>query len=167
MSAIDFNKAAYFPLEGSYRETNNATRLGDLDPRMPISVTLLLRYEKDPGSYKVRAAIKTREQFAAQFHASEADIQLVEAFAGHFGLNIIEELPEQRLIHLQGTVDAFERAFRVQLSTCCNAEGIVFRGRIGNIHLPEQLLPVVEAVFGLDDRPAACLLYTSPSPRDS
>lgn len=43
MSAIDFNKAAYFPLEGSYRETNNATRLGDLDPRMPISVTLLWR----------------------------------------------------------------------------------------------------------------------------
>lgn len=159
MSAIDFNKAAYFPLEGSYRETNNATRLGDLDPRMPISVTLLLRYEKDPGSYKVRAAIKTREQFAAQFHASEADIQLVEAFAGHFGLNIIEELPEQRLIHLHGTVDAFERAFRVQLSTCCNAEGIVFRGRIGNIHLPEQLLPVVEAVFGLDDRPAAAPKY--------
>lgn len=159
MSAINFNNAAYFPLEGSYRETTNATRLSDPDPRMPISVTLLLRYEKNPGDYKVRSSIKTREQFAAEFHASEADIQLVEAFAEHFGLNIIEELPEQRLIHLQGTVDAFERAFRVQLSTCCDAEGIIFRGRVGNIHLPEQLLPVIEAVFGLDDRPIASPKY--------
>jgi len=159
MPVINFNHTAYFPLEGSYRQASDFTRLGELDQKMPINVSVLLRYEKSPGTYKSRTTTKTREQFTAKFHAGEADIQLLEDFARHFGLNITEILPDQRMVNLQGTVEAFENAFKIQLFACCDADGVVFRGRTGNIHLPEQLLPVVEAVFGLDDRPAASPKY--------
>ncbi|MGA9480341.1 MAG: S53 family peptidase, partial [Candidatus Acidiferrales bacterium] len=55
---------------------------------------------------------------------------------------------------LSGTVDAFSRAFGVELNRYQNAGGTC-RMRTGTIQIPANLDGIIEGVFGLDNRPQA------------
>ena len=55
---------------------------------------------------------------------------------------------------LSGTVARMSAAFGVTLGEYRDG-GATWRGREGFVHLPADLAPIVEGVFGLDDRPAA------------
>jgi kumamolisin len=96
----------------------------------------------------------SREEFAAAHGASAADVAAVKSFAAAHGLSVVQEHAARRTIVLSGTVAQFNAAFGVDLQQV-EHDGGSFRGRVGSIQLPDELREVVEAVLGLDNRPAA------------
>jgi kumamolisin len=94
------------------------------------------------------------EELEAKYGASGEDIQKVEAFAREHGLEIMEKSPSKRSVVLSGTVAQLNTAFNVNLACYKHPLG-TYRGREGPIYLPAQLIPIVHAVLGLDDRPQA------------
>jgi kumamolisin len=96
----------------------------------------------------------TREEFEAAHGADPKDIQAVRTFARQHGLEVVEASAPRRTVVLAGTVAQMQAAFGVQLGQYEHPGG-TYRGREGEITLPAELQPVVEGVFGLDDRPQA------------
>jgi kumamolisin len=84
--------------------------------------------------------------------ADPDDVALVEQFASDQGLAVTRVDLAARTVDLAGTVSQMDSAFGVELARY-DREGVTFRGREGDVHLPAQLVGVVRAVFGLDDRP--------------
>jgi kumamolisin len=142
---------------------HGAAATGKTDPGEQLQVSVLLRRGNASG-FKARVAKLgdpaatgghlSREAFAREFGASETDIQAVRTFAASHGLTIVGEHAGRRTITLAGTVAQFNEAFSVDLQRFSYAGGS-YRGRTGSIHLPEELHLCVEAVLGLDNRPAA------------
>jgi kumamolisin len=66
----------------------------------------------------------------------------------------VETNSARRSVVLAGTIAAFSAAFGVELQQYEHPGG-AYRGRTGAIHVPEELVPIVQAVLGLDDRPQA------------
>ena len=83
-----------------------------------------------------------------------ADIAAVKEFASKHGLAVVQEHAGRRTVVLSGTVAQFNAAFGVDLQRFEHGGGS-YRGRVGNIHLPEELSGRVEAMLGLDNRPVA------------
>ena len=98
----------------------------------------------------------TRTQYRQQHGSDPAATKLVRAFANEFGLTVAPDTPgpECRTIKLTGTVAAMQKAFGVNLIHK-TIEGTTYRVREGSITLPTQLIGLVEAVLGLDNRPQA------------
>ena len=152
------------PLAGSERSlVPNATRVGAVAADEQITVTVLVRRRPDPvavDSAEVGAGPPvereplTRESFAAARGASAADLVRVEEFARDSHLAVVESSAERRSIRLSGRAADMCTAFGVELSQYSHPDG-AFRGRTGPVYLPSDLADVVEAVFGLDDRPQA------------
>jgi kumamolisin len=93
----------------------------------------------------------SREEFAAAYGAAPADVAKIKAFATKNKLAVVSVNPAQRNVILSGSVKALSAAFGVKLIEYEHPQGN-FRGRIGRIYLPAELVPVVEGVFGLDNR---------------
>jgi kumamolisin len=81
------------------------------------------------------------------------DIARLRRFAADSGLAVTATEPARRLVKLRGTVAACEAAFGTALTIYRQGDR-QFRARTGVLRLPADLLPIVEAVLGLDDRPA-------------
>ena len=152
------------PLSGSEREPFAGARaIGKADPNERLEVSILLR-RRNADALKERAnkmaageRSKTRisrESFAQEFGADPKDIAAVRNFADDNHLTIVDEHPGRRTIVLSGTVAQFNNAFGVELQQFEHAGG-TYRGRTGSVQLPEELHGAVEAVLGLDNRPAA------------
>ena len=96
----------------------------------------------------------SREAFAREYGASEADLSRVEAFAHDHELSVVSASAARRTVILRGTAAQVQAAFSVLLSMY-HSGGVTFRRRSGEVQLPAELTGVVEGVFGLDDRPQA------------
>jgi kumamolisin len=96
----------------------------------------------------------TREAFDQQNGAAPADLEAVADFARSAGLEVVEQSAPRRTIVLAGTVETMSAAFGVSLGRYQDGPA-AWRGREGFVHIPAALAPIVEGVFGLDDRPAA------------
>jgi kumamolisin len=138
-----------------------ATRLGRAAAGERLEVSVILRPVGDTVAGRVAriaqgeaVAPLSRADFAAQCAAAPADMQAVEAFATAHHLTVVEAAPARRTIILSGTVARFEAAFGVELDAYEHESG-TFRGRTGPVMLPPALHGVVQAVLGLDNRPAA------------
>ncbi len=151
------------PLPGSDRDTlSNAAAVGTVNPDKAIEVTVIVRPRPSGGlafSAEEQGALLPRERtplsreaFTAALGADPADLARVEAFAQANGLHAVQTDAARRTVVLRGTIAAFSAAFSVQLARYQTKAG-TFRGRSGPIMLPVDLLPVVQAVLGLDDRP--------------
>ncbi len=152
------------PLAGSERQAMPGSRaVAKADPAERLEVTLLLR-RRSAGAF-ARAAAKLhrhdrvaerleRREFADAYGSDPADAVLVEVFARRHGLAIVQRDVARRTMILAGTVAQFAAAFGVVLENYQYAGG-TFRGRVGAVHLPEELDGIVEAVLGLDNRPQA------------
>jgi kumamolisin len=68
------------------------------------------------------------------------------------GFTAVESSGARRSLVLSGTVAALSNAFGVVLEHYEHPHGS-YRGRTGAVHVPAYLAPIVEGVFGLDDRP--------------
>jgi kumamolisin len=152
------------PLKGSEREPLlGAKATGRADPGERLEVTILLRRQNAADlADRVEKLSKrqnagghlSRTDFENQFGANSADIDKVKKFASAHGLAVVQEHAGRRTVVLSGTVAQFDAAFGVQLQRFEYGGGS-YRGRVGAVQLPDQLNGVVEAVLGLDDRPAA------------
>jgi len=151
-------------LKGSERQPLKGARsVGKADPTERLEVTMLLRHrgsdalqERIKGLHKTsnKPAHLKREDFAQQFGADAGDIEAVRKFAKAQGLMVVQESPARRTVVLAGTVAQFNQAFGVDLERF-EHEGGSYRGRTGNVKLPDELKDKVEGVFGLDDRQQA------------
>jgi len=150
------------PLPGSERTIlPGAHQIGQLDPneQIEVSVYLKARFNKNPaavleGQPPLERQHLSRSEFAEQYGADPEAIAKVEAFAHEHDLTIVEVNPARRVVILAGTAAMMNAAFGVELHRYEHAAG-TYRGRTGQIHLPTDLLPVIEGVFGLDNRPQA------------
>jgi kumamolisin len=152
------------PLTGSERQPMRGARaVGKADPAERFEVSVLLRFRGHQAlSDRVAELARghrpdrhlSREEFAQQHGADPADIAKVRQFATSHGLTVVEEDAARRTVVLSGTVAQFNDAFGVDLETFEHPGG-TYRGRTGPIHLPDELVGVVTAVLGLDNRPQA------------
>ncbi len=101
-----------------------------------------------------RAAPLSREEYARRFGVAPEDVKKVREFAQQHQLRVVSEDRVTRTVILSGTARQFNDAFGVLLQHYEHASGH-FRGRTGEIHLPADLVDIVTAVLGLDNRPQA------------
>ena len=154
------------PLPGSERSMlPGAHMLKAADPHERILVTVLLRRPvtshefssllNEVATRPLRARSHlSREEFATTHGADPKDIDKIESFAHEHGLDVVEVHAAQRRVVLSGTSMALSAAFGVTLSQY-TLPGGVYRGHIGPIHVPADLAPLIQGVFGLDNRPQA------------
>lgn len=96
----------------------------------------------------------TRDQFVAQHGADLADAIAVERFGLDAGLVVLEADLARRAVVLGGTLAALSAAFEAHLQIY-DINGESFRGRTGTLTVPAAIAPIVQGVFGLDERPQA------------
>lgn len=147
-------------LEGSGRALRSGSRLigpSKPDERVEVTVRVRPRSRSLPSAEKIGALMPlkrrylSREEFAAAHGAAASDLAKVKAFAARLRLKVESVSPAERNVKLSGTVKALSAAFHVKLMEFAHPDGD-YRGRIGSIHLPANLLPIVQGVFGLDNR---------------
>jgi kumamolisin len=100
---------------------------------------------------RAASGILSREEFATRFGADATDLAAVRHFAAANGLAVVQEDAARRTVVLSGTVEQFNRAFKVDLQRMTHAAGS-YRGRVGAVTLPPELAGIIEAVMGLDNR---------------
>jgi kumamolisin len=150
------------PLSGSRPVTRGAVLLGLAHPQERVAVGVLLR--RRPGSPGLPSLEElcaepfrqplSHEELTRLHGADPADVKAVEAFAETHGLDVVGHNLAHRMVHLAGPAALVSEAFGVQLIHVLH-RCAVHRTHPGPIHLPEDLLPVVRGVLGLDTRPAA------------
>jgi kumamolisin len=96
----------------------------------------------------------TRQAYNARYGADPKDVTRIRRFAKTHHLTVVQESLPQRSVMLAGTVADFQQAFGVQLRTYAYPGG-TYRGRVGPVQVPTDLAPVIQGVFGLDNRPVA------------
>jgi len=145
----------YVPLPGStIVAPAGATRVAAAPSNETMEISVYLQ-PRDGGAVNVTPTGNPRADLSSQraiLHAP--DIDLLTAFAQQTGLTVVSVEPARRLIKLSGTVAQMEAAFKTQLHHY-QSGGRHFRARTGTLCLPDDVVPVVESVLGLDTRPAA------------
>ncbi|WP_293367295.1 S53 family peptidase [Phenylobacterium sp.] len=151
------------PLPGSQRDpVPGAWATGRTAGDQRLEVTVIVRRREAPGfrahlaelGRGSRRAPMSHAEFASAYGADDSDLQQVAAFARAQGLAVAQQHAGRRTIILTGTAAQFEAAFEVELSDY-EFDGGAYRGRKGPVRVPAELAPVIEAVLGLDNRPAA------------
>jgi kumamolisin len=152
-------------IHGSERQAIAGARsVGAVPPNERIEVTVRLRScaplrdlaaggaldDKLPG----QRHYLSREEYAAQHGADAQDIAKVVDFAKAHHLVVVEADAARRTVMLSGTASALGVAFGTALDQF-EHEGGTYRGRTGSLSVPGDLGGIVEAVFGLDNRPVA------------
>ena len=138
---------------------------GAVDPNERIEVTVILRLRSGAGartSKSVRKALElparrsylTRETFAAARGAAPDDVEKVERFAREHNLTVVEASLPKRSIRLAGTIQDLTAAFRPNLKKA-KIGARTIRTRTGGLSVPRELAPIIVAVLGFDNRPAA------------
>ena len=125
-----------------------------LKSRGAITVSVIVRRKQALSAAAIEGGERlSRAQYRRTHGADPAAIKAVTAFAQEFGLTAIAD-PARRTVAVTGPAAELEKAFGVTLYQH-TADGQTLRLREGDISLPEQLVPYVEAVLGLDNRPQA------------
>jgi kumamolisin len=141
-------------LPGSERQAiSGGVPTGPTNQSERITVTVYIRPSEEPQPITSSERILSREEFAAIHGATPKDLHAVREFAQYYGLEVVGESPVNRL-ELAGTVAAMSTAFGVTLENVRLGNNS-YRQRVGPITVPAQLVPIVVAVLGLDNRPQA------------
>ncbi len=154
------------PVPGSERSVPPRDRLiGRPDDTLRAEVTVVVRRRAAARPAVVAEGVSanaqqrlprhlSREEFANQYGANPSDVERVAAFAREHGLDVVSRDAARRTVVLGGPLSALASAFGVELGLYEHAGGH-YRGRLGAVLVPAELGPVVEGVFGLDNRPQA------------
>jgi kumamolisin len=156
----------YVRVQGSERTALPGARVvGPADSNERVEVTVHVRPRSaaplpianmTSQSRSTESRSFSRSEFRKNYGADPADLAKVAAFAREHGLEVVESNPARRSMVLAGTVSALSAAFGVELHRYEIAgSGETFRGRQGAVHIPRELEPIVEGIFGLDNRPQA------------
>jgi kumamolisin len=96
----------------------------------------------------------TREDYAAEHGASAEDLAAVADYARSRGLIVVEISGARRSVFVSGTATDYTKAFGAKIAQF-EHDGGTYRGRTGHLMVPAALAPLIEGVFGIDDRPVA------------
>src|SRR5450432_2537817 len=156
--------ASYVPLPGSKRLLlPNSRPAGPVDLSKIESLTVRVRsagnnadlekmvYEQSEKPLKDKTYL-TREELGRQHGASAKDLDLVEQYAQKHNLIVVHRSAAERSIMLSGKLGDLLNAFPADLGIYHHSSG-TYRGRRGDISLPQGLEKVVTGVFGFDSRP--------------
>ena len=155
-SQTTFRSQARKPLPGSEKASITtlpaklASHAASSHPEK-ISVTIIL-HPRQPIDPTRRVS---HDEFFSEYTPDSATFDLIQSFAEEFGLQMeLHPSAGPRSVTVTGTEAALSVAFGVTLSHH-QLHGHSLRVREGAINLPEQLIPYVAAVLGLDNRPQA------------
>jgi kumamolisin len=123
-------------------------------PSATLTVSVIVRRKKPLNLKRLGKDRLTRAEYRKQHGPDPDALKKVRAFAKEFGLKAEAPKPGMRDMKLTGTVAAMQKAFGVSLAQK-EIDGTTYRVREGGIELPKELLSVVDAVLGLDNRPQA------------
>ncbi|WP_407570541.1 protease pro-enzyme activation domain-containing protein [Deinococcus altitudinis] len=155
-----------FSVPGSHRTLPpRALRQGSVGEGETIEVTLRLRSRAaiSPAAPAASGLAVTarelgaplsREAFEAAHGADPDDLRRTEDFAHEHHLTVVESSAARRTVIVSGSLADLQAAFGVTLHRY-TLDGQTFRGRSGDVSVPQELAGVIEGVFGLDDRPQA------------
>jgi kumamolisin len=158
-----------------------AKRVKLADPNETISITITVRRRPGAPALPTQEHWASTppgerhyissEEFAEKYGADPADLDRVAEFAARHGLKVEEKNVSERTVILSGTVSQVNTAFALELShyereseamehhqgpvgesKSTKSKTEVYRGYEGDVHLPSDLAPIVEGVFGLDTR---------------
>ena len=152
-------------LAGSHPPALRGARpVGAPAPQDRIEVGLHLRYKESSGglpSLEELSATPLKErqylshqEFESLHGADPADVERVKAFAREHHLDVVDVNLAHRMVKLAGTVANISAAFGIYLVHYEHEEGN-FRGHEGPVYVPEELVAIVQGVFGLNNRPVA------------
>jgi kumamolisin len=124
-----------------------------------FDITVLVRRRASLPVHALDASLTrrrylTREEHAATYGASDADLDAVAAFAAQAGLAVVERRPAGRSIVLSGTASQIGAAFQTTMERVEHAGGMS-RRRTAPIQIPPQIADIVVGVFGIEDTPIA------------
>jgi kumamolisin len=154
----------YIPLPGSKKTLlPNSRSAGPIDASELATVTVRVRSQGDPGALAKRVydlantplasrTYLTHEELAAQHGASKEDLDTVEDIAQQHDLTVVHRSAAQRSMTLQGSLGDLLALFRADVQIYHHSSGS-YRGRRGEISIPEELSKIVTGVFGFDTRP--------------
>jgi len=120
--------------------------------KMPLQSTAMTSFRSD--QLPAKRQYLTHEQYAATHGSDPADLAKVVAFAQKHGLVVVETSAARRSVFLSGTAANFAAAFGTTVEHY-EHDGGTYRGRIGSLTVPSDLVDIIEGVFGIDDRPVA------------
>jgi len=144
-----------------HKRIPHANKIGKAPADREIRVSVILRRARPLDLASLNGRQLSREEYAASYGASQEDFDSVREFAESHGLRVDDSKSSllRRRVELQGTVAAFEKAFGVELNdfqaTHAKHKGALFHAFTGQITVSSAMLPAVEAVLGLDNRPIA------------
>lgn len=149
------------PLKGSTKhKMPSATDTGEV-PQDEFQVTVMVRRQTALPEIGAHAKTKanersyvSREKLNTTYGASAADLAKVADFAKSSNLKVVESDAAKRHVILSGTPENYNKAFGVNLKMY-QASQVRYRGREGDIQIPESLSGIVTSVTGLDNRPFA------------
>jgi kumamolisin len=156
--------AGYVPLPGSRRVLlPNSRPAGPVDPSVTSSLTIRVRAARQDGDLAARAyglydtALAERrylsqEELQTDYGASQDDLDAVEHYAQDHNLVVVYRSAAERCVVVKGTLGDLLAAFHADVQLYHHASG-TYRGRRGEIKLPEELSGIVTGIFGFDTRP--------------
>ncbi|MBV8900950.1 MAG: S8/S53 family peptidase [Verrucomicrobia bacterium] len=154
----------YIPLPGSKRRLlPNSRPAGPIDPSAIASVTVRVRSAGDPEALARKAyelantplaerKYLTHDELEKQYGASQEDLDKIEHFAQEHDLIVVHRNAAERSVVLKGKLGDLLGAFHADVQIYHHATG-TYRGRKGEITVPEELGKIVTGVFGFDTRP--------------
>ncbi len=102
-----------------------------------------------------RAVAQSREEVEQSLAADPADLASVAAYLNQCGLNVSDRSAVTRTVKISGTIEQFEKAFGVELAYFARNGGAPFLSYAGPITVPCSIAPLIVAVLGLNQEPAA------------
>ncbi len=156
--------AIYTPLPGSRRSPlPNSRPAGPIDRSETASLTVRVRgtgdfkalekfiYEQSNRPLAQRSYLSS-EEYVQKYGASASDLDLIEQHAQQHDLMVVYRSAAERSIVLKGALGDLLNAFPADLQIYHHSSG-TYRGRHGEIQIPQHLVGIVTGLFGFDTRP--------------
>jgi kumamolisin len=168
-------RQAFVSLDGSeHPQVTEHTLVNKTAPNETMKVTLILHRKnanqlKDVKAFAAEAAgggprrHLTHAEFAAQHGADAGDKQKVIDYFQSEGLKVVETNDARRTVVVEGTIDAINKAFNVEMCNYDSPRG-KYRSHIGPAKLPQDIAPLIASMTGLDEHKIDATHF-SPSKR--
>ena len=140
--------AARKTIPGSARTALPGASVGAPDPQARAEVSV---YLKRPAASARTSRDALRESRETQMRPS---FDQIAAFAQAHALEIVERHAGRGMLKLAGPIASLEAAFGTKLALFDGPHGR-FRARSGELSAPGEMVDLIEAVLGLDQRPVA------------
>jgi kumamolisin len=141
----------------------NSRPAGPADPSEIADLTVRVRSSGDLEALAKRTSAEaakplsereylTHEEFISQYGASKQDLDKVEALANEHDLSVVHRSAAERSVVLRGQLGDLLAAFPANVALYHHAAG-TYRGRQGEIAIPQEFEGIITGVFGFDTHP--------------